>query len=450
MITEEFFHIENKKYLTAWVLVTACFALWGFANNVTTPMVNTFSKIFRISTTEASLVPVVFNLGYFCLAFPAAMFIQKFNYKWGIIVGLGFYAVGALTFIPAHWVGTFYPFLSAYFILTCGLSFLEVSCNPYIYSLGSKRHAIQRLNGAQAFNALGSVIGMLVAMSVQSRISPMDTTIRMKLPQYQFDVIKEHDLGILIQPYIYIGAVVVIMLVLMVLLKMPKDTDIHTSRNTLTILRDLLRNPSYREGVMAEFFYVGAQVCCWTFIIQYGMRVFTAEGMTEQAAEVLSQKYNVAALACFAVGRFVCTGLMRQFSPSRMLSFMGIVAMTAVLGVMLFTDRDGIYCLVVVSICLSLMFPTIYGIALVNVGENIKIAGAGLIMAIVGGAFFPPIQAADMQSNISLLGLPSTNVSFIVPLLCLGVVVWYGHRSYMRYRVMHADDETQSKPITLE
>ena len=436
MTKDNFFRIEDKKYLTAWVLVTACFALWGFANNVTTPMVNAFSKIFRISTTEASLVPVVFNLGYFCLAFPAAIFIQKYSYKWGIVIGLALYAAGALFFIPARWIGAFYPFLTAYFVLTCGLSFLETSCNPYIYSLGSKPHAIQRLNAAQAFNALGSVAGMLIAMAVQARINPMENYLRMRLPQQQFDIIKDHDLSIMIQPYIYIGAIVVIMLVLIALHKMPKDTDIHTSQGTLSILRGLMKQKTYRQGVIAEFCYVGAQVCCWTYIIQYGLRVFTAEGMTEQAAEVLAQQFNIVALAFFALGRFVCTSLMRHFSPSRMMAVMGIVAIVAVLGVILFTDRNGLYCLVIVSACMSLMFPTIYGIALIDVEqEHIKIAGAGLIMAILGGSFFPPIQAIIIQWNFTVWGLPHTNVSFIIPLLCLGVVVWYGHRSFERFHL---------------
>ena len=265
------------------------------------------------------------------------------------------------------------------------------------------------------------------------------------MPHTQFNLIKDYDLGILIQPYIYIGALVVLVLVLILLLRMPNDTDIRTQRGTLAILRDLLNQSNYREGVIAEFFYVGAQVTCWTFIIQYGMRVFTAEGINEQYAMVLSQKYNTMALACFAGSRFLCTWLMRWFKPSRMLSALGIVGMIALAGTIIFTDRNGIYCLVIVSICLSLMFPTIYGIALKGTGENIKIAGAGLIMAILGGSFFPPIQAAVIDSGITLLGLPSTNLSFLIPLLCLGVVVWYGHRSYVRYHITPAGGDIVSK-----
>ncbi len=441
MTKDTFFYVDNKKYFTAWILITACFALWGFANNVTTPLVSSFSKIFRISTFEASLVPVVFNLGYFCLAFPAAMFIQKYSFKWGIVLGLALFAAGSLLFIPFSWIGIFYPFLSAYFVMTCGLSFLETSCNPYIYSLGAKHNAVQRLNASQAFNALGSVIGMFTTLKVQSYMSPMTASMRARLPQQQFELIKSYDLNVLIQPYILIGALVIIVLVLVILAKMPKDTDVHTPKGTLAILKGLMDIKSYREGVLAEFFYVGAQVCCWTFIIQYGMRVFIAEGMTEQAAEVLSQKYNIAAMVCFACSRFVCAWLMRWFSPSRMLSMLGVLGMIAVLGVILFSDRNGVYCLVLVSICLSLMFPTIYGLALTDVSQSdVKLAGAGLIMAILGGSFFPPLQAAIIQSRVSLLGLSCNNISFIVPLLCLAVVVWYGHRSYLRQLLTAADD----------
>ena len=423
-------------FVTSFVLVTACFVLWGFANNVTSPMVGAFSKIFRMSTFEASMVPVVFNLGYFCMAFPAALFIQRYSFKWGVLTGLILYAIGALLFLPAKAIGIFPPFLLAYFILTCGLSFLETSCNPYIYCMGSEKTGIQRLNAAQAFNALGSVGGMLVAMTVHSNMSPLDTVARHQLPQQQFEIIKGHDLEVLIQPYIFIAAVVVLVIVMIWLSHMPHIETADSNKGLVVTIKELLQRQNYREGVMAEFFYVGAQAACWTFIIQYGTRIFMAEGMTEQAAEVLSQKYNIIALAFFACSRFICTWLMKWFDASRMLSVMAIIGISATFGVIFFTDRSGLYCLVAVSICLSLMFPTIYGLALRGIGENVKIAGAGLIMAILGGSFFPPIQAGIIQSGFSTLGLPSTNLSFFIPLFCLAMVAWYGHRVYVRHAIL--------------
>ncbi len=444
MKKERFLHLVDKRYLSAWILITLCFALWGFANNVTSSLANDFSKIFRISNTEASMVQVAYYLGYFSLAFPAAMFIQKFSYKWGIVAGLALFAAGSLFFIPARWIGDFYPFLTAYFVLTCGLSFLETACNPYIYSLGDKNHAIERLNGAQAFNALGAVLGMLVAMHVQSLLAPLDTELRHRLPEQQFDIIKYHDLNIFIQPYILMVITGTILLLLVIIGKTPKDTDIHTPHGTLTILKNLLHIKSYREGVLTEFFYVGAQVSCWTLMIPYAMRVFMAEGMPEQYAEVLSQKYNTVAIVLFAIGRFVFTPLLRRFSPSRILSTLGILAVIFVLGAILFTDRNGIYCLMIVSACMSIMFATIYGIALMDVGANIKIGGAGLTMASLGGSFFPLIQAAIIHKGLSFWGLPATNLSFIITLSCMVVVIWYGHRSYVRYHIKNDADDIPS------
>ncbi|MBR1688044.1 MAG: L-fucose:H+ symporter permease [Prevotella sp.] len=421
--------------LLPFILITACFALWGFANDVTNPMVGAFSKIFRMNVTEAAMVPVAFNLGYFCMAFPAAMVTQRYSFKTGVVVGLALYALGALLFIPARSIGAFFPFLLAYFILTCGLSFLETSCNPYIYCMGAEDTGVRRLNMAQAFNPLGALVGMSVAMGVQANLSPVDTQTRQHLPLQQFNLIKDHDLGVLIQPYVFIAAMVIIMLVLVLLTKMQNNADTRVMEHPWQMLTQLLRRPNYREGVIAEFFYTGAQVTCWTFIIQYASRIFMAEGMTEHAAGVLAAKYNMAAMVVFAIGRFVCTWLLKYIPAGRLLTAMAVVGATAVLGAILFTDRSGLYCLVAVSACMSLMFPTIYGTALRGMGENVKFAGAGLIMAIIGGSIFPPLQAAIIDAEWSLFGIPAINFSFFIPLICLAVVAWYGHRTYVRHYI---------------
>ena len=435
--------IDNKKLdigsgkviMISFLLVTACFALWGFANNVTTTMVSTFSRIFRINPMEAALVPVVAYLGYFCMAFPAALYIRRHSFKSGTILGLMLFAVGTLLFIPAKFVGNFYPFLIAYFIMTCGLSFLETSCTPYVYCMGREETGIFRLNFAQSFNALGAMIAMMVTLSIHSNISTMGTAERLRLPLQQFNIIKDHDLGILIQPYIYIGAIVVLLLVVIWMYKLSTIEIQENDKGLLDTLKDLWQKRNYREGVIAEFFYVGAQTACWTYIIPYGTHIFIGEGLTESAAEVMAQKYNVIALVFFASSRFICTGLLRWFSPERMLSTMAILGISALIGVIFFTDRNGLYCLVAVSICMSLMFPTIYGLALRGIHSDIKIAGAGLIMSILGGSFFPPIQSAIILSDITLLGVPCSNLSFIIPMLCLAVVVWYGHRAYVRHAI---------------
>ena len=428
---------DGVSYVLPFMLITTCFALWGFANDVTTPMVKAFSKIFRMSVTEGALVPVAFYLGYFVMAFPAALFIQRYSFKQGVLIGLAPYATGALLFFPAQQMGMFAPFLLAYFVMTCGLSFLETSCNPYVYCMGSEETATRRLNLAQAFNPLGVLAGSYVAMHyIQARMSPITSNERLALSDEQFEAVKQHDLSVLIQPYVYIGLFIIVLILLIWLTKMPKISGTSSKKPLRESLSELLHMKNYREGVIAQFFYIGAQVMCWTFIIQYGTRVFVSEGMDERAAEILSQQYNIAALVLFTVFRFICTYFLKYVAPGRLLTILAVIGGVAVLGVMLFTNVNGLYCLVLVSACMSLMFPTIYGIALRGVGEsNVKVASAGLIMAILGGSVFPPLQASIIDLKWSFLGLPSTNVSFIVPLLCFAVVAWYGHRAYMRHEI---------------
>lgn len=428
---------DGVSYVLPFMLITTCFALWGFANDVTTPMVKAFSKIFRMSVTEGALVPVAFYLGYFVMAFPAALFIQRYSFKQGVLIGLALYATGALLFFPAQQMGMFAPFLLAYFVMTCGLSFLETSCNPYVYCMGSEETATRRLNLAQAFNPLGVLAGSYVAMHyIQARMSPITSNERLALSDEQFEAVKQHDLSVLIQPYVYIGLFIIVLILLIWLTKMPKISGTSSKKPLRESLSELLHMKNYREGVIAQFFYIGAQVMCWTFIIQYGTRVFVSEGMDERAAEILSQQYNIAALVLFTVFRFICTYFLKYVAPGRLLTILAVIGGVAVLGVMLFTNVNGLYCLVLVSACMSLMFPTIYGIALRGVGEsNVKVASAGLIMSILGGSVFPPLQASIIDLKWSFLGLPSTNVSFIVPLLCFAVVAWYGHRAYVRHEI---------------
>ncbi len=411
-----------KKYLVPFILVTFCFALWGFANDVTNPMVKAFSKIFRMSVTDGSLVQVAFYGGYFAMAFPAAIFIRKYSYKAGVLMGLGLYATGALLFFPSKAIGIYGCFLIAYFIMTCGLSFLETSCNPYILSMGEPETATRRLNLAQCFNPCGSIIGMFVAMNfIQAKLNPLSSDERALLSDADFEAVKNADLDVLISPYLAIGAVIVVMFLIILFTKMPKNADQSHDIHIMTTLRRLVTLKRYREGVIAQFFYVGAQIMCWTFIIQYGTRVFMAEGMEEQAAEVLSQRFNIYAMIFFICSRFIATFLMRWISPARLLTIFGILAMVFTTGVILSHDRTGVYCLVCVSGCMSLMFPTIYGIALDGLGDDAKFGAAGLIMAILGGSVLPPLQAMFIDAGM-------TNFSFILPFVCFLVVTIYGYR----------------------
>ena len=251
-------HEGNISYVVPFILITSCFALWGFANDITNPMVKAFSKIFRMSVTEGTLVQVAFYGGYFAMAFPAAMFIRKYTYKAGVMLGLGLYAFGAFLFYPAMLSGM----------------------------------ATRRLNLAQAFNPMGSLLGMYVAMNfIQNRLHPMDTAERAQLSQAEFEAIRDADLMTLIGPYVLIGLVILAMLIIIRSVKMPVNKDQNHNIDFVPTLKRIFRRKHYREGVITQFFYVGAQIMCWTFIIQYGTHLFTTHmGMEEQAAEVLSQK----------------------------------------------------------------------------------------------------------------------------------------------------------------
>lgn len=422
---------DGVSYLIPFILVTFCFALWGFANDITNPMVKAFSKIFRMSVSEGTLVQVAFYGGYFAMAFPAAMFIRKFSYKAGVLMGLGLYATGALLFFPAKGIGVYGCFLVAYFIMTCGLSFLETSCNPYILSMGSEETATRRLNMAQCFNPCGSIIGMYVAMNfIQAKLNPMSSDERALLNDTEFDALKNSDLSVLISPYLAIGIVIAVLFVIILLTKMPKNGDQNKDINFLPTLKRIFGLKYYREGVIAQFFYVGAQIMCWTFIIQYGTRIFMAEGMDEQSAEVLSQRFNIYAMLFFICSRFIATYLMKYLRPAKLLGIFAILAMIFTAGVIFFQNRYGVYCLVCVSGCMSLMFPTIYGIALNGLGDDAKFGAAGLIMAILGGSVLPPLQAAIIDKGTVLGSYPATNASFILPFICFVVVCAYGFRMH--------------------
>ena len=423
-------HKDGVSFVLPFILITSCFALWGFANDITNPMVKAFSKIFRMSVTDGALVQVAFYGGYFAMAFPAAMFIRKYSYKAGILLGLGLYAIGAFLFWPAKEIGEYYCFLIAYFILTCGLSFLETSANPYILSMGTEETATRRLNLAQSFNPIGSLLGMFVAMNfIQAKLNQMDSEDRALLNDAEFEAMKDADLSVLIAPYLLIAAVIAVMFVIIRLVKMPKNGDQSHNIDFVPTLKRIFSIKRYREGVIAQFFYVGAQIMCWTFIIQYGTHYFMLEGMDERSAEVLSQQYNIYAMIFFCCSRFICTFILRYLNPGQLLSILAVFAGILTIGVIAFQSRYGVYCLVGVSGCMSLMFPTIYGIALKGMGDDAKFGAAGLIMAILGGSVLPPLQASIIDMG-TFAGWPAVNVSFVLPLICFVVVAIYGYSTY--------------------
>lgn len=416
--------LVEKRYLVPFILVTSLFALWGFANDITNPMVAAFQTVMELSATKASLVQFAFYGGYATMAIPAALFIRRYSYKSGILLGLGLYAVGAFLFIPAAQWQQFSFFCLSLYILTFGLAFLETTANPYILSMGSKDTATRRLNLAQAFNPIGSLSGMAVASLIvlPNLLSEVrDASGKLifdTLPAAEKASIRLHDLAIIRDPYVAIGIVVVIMLVTIALVKMPNTSAVGEKVNTRQTLRHLWHNREYRYGVITQMCYVAAQIMVWTFIIQYADNL----GIKKSTA----QNYNILAMALALSFRFIGTYLMKYIRPSRLLTIFGIGAMVCTAGTILIEGMAGLYCLVAISMFMSIMFPSIYGIALDRVdARDTSLGAAFLVMAIVGGALMPPLQA--MIIDLGRVGsMAAVNLSFILPLLCFAAVTAYG------------------------
>jgi FHS family L-fucose permease-like MFS transporter len=424
-----------KRYLVSFILVTSLFALWGFANDITNPMVAAFKNILLISNFESSLVQFAFYGGYCFMAIPAAIFIKRFTYKKGIVLGLALYALGCFLFIPSGNLMAFWAFLLSYFIMTCGLSFLETSANPYILAMGDEETATRRLNFAQAFNPIGSLTGMFIAKEfILARLDQTSEDSRRVLQETDgaaFAAIQRSDLGVISGPYIILGIVVLAVLLVFVFVRFPltPGEDDRELRLGATFGR-LIRRKRYVEGVVAQAFYVGAQIMCWTFIIQYGVNEL---GLEKSEA----QGYNMIAMGIFVSSRFICTYLLKFISPGRLLLGLAIGGGFLVLGTIFIPGMPGLYCLIGVSACMSLMFPTIYGIALDKLGDDAKLGSAGLILAIGGGCLMPPLQGAIMDTS-GFLGLSATRASFFLPFICFVFIAIYGFRAF---KVFHTSGE---------
>jgi FHS family L-fucose permease-like MFS transporter len=426
--------IVEKKYLVPFIIVTSLFALWGFANDITNPMVAAFRTIMEISNAKAAMVQFAFYGGYATMAIPAALFVRKFSYKKAIILGLALYATGALLFYPAARFEVFGFFLASLYILTFGLAFLETTANPYILSMGDEKTSTQRLNLAQSFNPLGSILGMFVASNVI--LASLDSEKRNAAGELIFDslntaekaAIRTHDLAIIRNPYVILGFVVLAMIVLFLVVKMPKTKTDDPNSSALDSFKRLIKNKVYVHGVIAQVFYVGVQIMCWTFIIHYAENL----GVPKATA----QQYNIFAMAMFIAFRFISTYLMRFINSRKLLMFFAIGGMITITGVIFIQGMAGLYCLVATSAFMSLMFPTIYGISLEGIGEDATLGAAGLVMAIVGGALMPPLQGAIIDLG-SVAGMPAVNFSFVLPFICFVVIANFGYKTLKKYNKPH-------------
>jgi len=428
--------LVEKKYLIPFIAITSMFFLWGVANDVTNPMVSAFKKVMpELSNFQTALVQLAFYGGYGTMAITAALFIRKYNFKSGILIGLFLYAIGAILFWPAAVYQDFPFFLMSLYILTFGLAFLETTANPFILSLGDSRTATQRLNLSQAFNPIGSLVGMAIAQLViieNLRSDDFSPDVYNSLTPDQIAFIRQEDLNIISEVYVGLGILIFAVMFVIFFIKIPgKDEKNKLSfKETINILR---RNKRYYEGVIAQAFYVGTQIMCWTFIFQYVDNINS--GLPDEQ-HLTASWYNMAAMCLFLCGRWFCTWLFNFLEPAKLMLLFGIIGIILTCGTILLKGVHGLYCLIGISMTMSLMFPTIYGIALDGMKEEAKLASAGLVMAIVGGALMPPIQATILDwggpgfNDIQILGwIDEVNFSFVVPLIGLIVVTAYSFRS---------------------
>lgn len=383
--------VAERQNLLPFALVSILFLLWGLANNMTDTLLAAFKKVMQMSDSQTSLIQFAFYGSYFCFALPAALFVKKFSYKAGIILGLMLYAGGAILFLPAAKTESYLFYLVAIYILAGGCSVLETTANPYILSMGSAETATRRLNIAQSLNPIGSIMGIILSK--------------------QF-ILRDISLNSISETYMGLGLVLLAIMIIMLTSRMPEGKDEEKGCISVSFKR-LIKNKRYTWGIVAQFFYVGAQIGVWSFTIRLVMQELNIE-------EANAATYYLASIICFCLARFFFTWLMKFYHPAKLMAWASAADIILCLIVILMSGSGmiAVTALVFISFFMSLQFPTIYGIALEGMNEDAKIGASGLIMAILGGALLTPLQG--YVSDVF-----GVSVSYAVPLVCFVVVLRY-------------------------
>lgn len=405
--------LVGREYLWPFILITSLFFLWGLASNMTDTLLAAFKRIMSMSDFQTSWIQAAFYSSYFFLALPAAIFIKKVTYKAGILLGLGLYVLGAVLFYPASITMSYAHFLIALFILAGGLAILETSANPYIVVLGPERSGTQRLNLAQSFNPIGAMSGVLLSKYfILSRLNKAGAEERALMSEEQLRVIQSEELTSVMAPYVGVAFFLVLLWILIKVTKMPKTSDEGLKSGLGQTIKRLIKTPHYSWAVVAQFFYVGAQVGVWSYTINYVMQELRVN-------EADASDFYITSLIVFGVFRFVFTALMKFFTPRTLLLLTACGAAGCTLLVIFGSGFLGVYSLIAISGCMSLMFPTIYGLGIKGLGDDTKIGGSGLIMAILGGALLTAVQGqvSDLTGNI--------HIAFFVPFFCFVFIIFY-------------------------
>ena len=397
-----------------FILITSLFLVWGLANNMTDTLLAAFKRIMSMTDFQTSWIQIAFYGSYFCLAIPSALYIKRFSYKSGVLLGLGLFIAGSMLFYPASNTMVYGHFLTALFILAGGLAILETTANPYIMAMGSEETATRRLNLAQSFNPIGSIIGIILGkVYILSHLNSASEEERNNMSADVLNQIQAEELNAVMGPYVAVAVLLILLWIIIYFVKMPKASDASQDLKVGNSIKRLLKNKKYLLGILAQFFYVGAQIGIWSFTIRYVMQEL-------QLDEQNASNYYLASLVLFMISRFVCTWLMQYIKPTKLLVGLSILALIFTACVIYFGGYIGVYSLVLISGCMSLMYPTIYGLAISGLGSDTKIASSGLVMAILGGAVLTPIQGLVSDTTQSI------NYAFYIPFLCFVIILIYG------------------------
>lgn len=402
--------LTNRK---AFFLVASLFLCWGVANNMNDTLLAAFKRIMSMSDFQTSLVQFAFFGAYFCVSLPAAMFIRRFSYKSGILLGLLLYASGTILFFPAGEMVSYPFFLFAIYVMACGCAVLETTANPYILSMGPRHTATRRLNLAQSLNPLGAICGILLSRHfILSELNAADAAQRAAMDATTLAGVQRHELSAISGTYLLIGCALILLLACICMTDMPRGKDGASPSGIMPTFRRLWKNLPYRYGVCAQFFYVGVQTGVWSFTIRLAMEEL---GIIEKDASLIFL-YSIIGFSLF---RFLFTWLMGYVRPVKLLAGASVAALLLTLTVIFSHGYTAIVALISISAFMSLMFPTIYGVALNDVPpEDSKIASSGLIMAILGGALITPLQAY-VSDNAGI------SVSFAIPAVCFVIILTY-------------------------
>ncbi|MDO6717763.1 L-fucose:H+ symporter permease [Psychrosphaera sp. 1_MG-2023] len=405
--------IISKGLLLPFILITACFALWGAANNMTDLLVPAFQKVLSMTLFQSSFIQSAFYGAYFCMALPAAYLIQKYSYKNGVLTGLTIYAIGAFLCYPASQAMSFEFFLFAFYVFASGCAILETVAAPYIMSMGPEKTATQRINLAQSFNPIGVLMGVFLGKEVILKgLNSANETERAALSPEQLNTMQAQELGNVVSAYVIVALVALTLAAFIFFTRFPSGKSDDKFGNLKASFGRLKKNSKWKFAVIAQFFYVGCQVGIWTYAIRYIMD--NLSGITNEAEAGDYVFYGLCVYTCF---RFICTFLMSYIHPARLLTIMASLAIVLISIAVFVGGNIGTYALLACFSCMSLMFPTIYGLGLTGVGEDRKLGGSFIIMAILGGAIIVPIQGRiiDQTANV--------NLSYLLPLFCFAVVL---------------------------